>query len=60
MFTHVYICRTRTILRKNKINIVCLNNAECLLFREFGGVGSEKCCGQFKWLELCLVYLLLD
>lgn len=40
MFTHVYICRTHTILRKNKINIVCLNNAECLLFQEFGGGGG--------------------
>jgi len=37
MFTYVYICRTRTILRKNKINTVCLNNTECLLFQEFEG-----------------------
>lgn len=60
MFTYVYICRTCTILRKNKINIVRLNNTECLLFREFERGGGEKCCGQFKWLESCLVYLSLD
>lgn len=42
MFTYVYICRTCTILRKNKINIVCLNNTECLYSRNSrGGVESK-------------------